>query len=288
LWAERYEEVRPLLDTSIAEARATGDCGRLAVGLAHRAWLALRRGDLNAAEGDTRAALGMEGLPAPTLYRVLNGGILIDTLVERGDLEEAEGVLATLDDETQSGSLTAAVLRYGRGRLRVAEGQTRAGLDDLLGVGALANRALVRCPSYLAWRSEAALAHLAVGDVDAARRLAEEEVELARAFGTPRALGVALRAAAVVARGHAGERLLREALDVLGRAQLGLEHARASTDLGALLRRANHRAEPVSTCAPRSTSRTARARSHWPSGRRQNCAQPAPGRGGSCSAGSNR
>ena len=34
LWAERYAELRPLLDASIAQARATGDGGRLAIGLA--------------------------------------------------------------------------------------------------------------------------------------------------------------------------------------------------------------------------------------------------------------
>src|SRR5262249_40935878 len=42
IWAERYDVVRPLLDASIAEARSTGDSSRLAVGLAHRGWLALR------------------------------------------------------------------------------------------------------------------------------------------------------------------------------------------------------------------------------------------------------
>src|SRR5205814_472085 len=76
LWAERYAQVRPLLDASIAQARATGDGSRLAVGLAHRGWLALRRGDLRAAEGDTRMALAAAELPAPTLYRVLNAGVL--------------------------------------------------------------------------------------------------------------------------------------------------------------------------------------------------------------------
>ena len=32
LWAERYDELRPLLDASIAQAPATGDSGRLAIG----------------------------------------------------------------------------------------------------------------------------------------------------------------------------------------------------------------------------------------------------------------
>ena len=54
LVAERYDELRPLLDESIAQARATGDSGILAIGLALRGWLAFRLGDLIAAEIDTR------------------------------------------------------------------------------------------------------------------------------------------------------------------------------------------------------------------------------------------
>ena len=49
--------MRPLLDASIAQAQATGDGGRLAVCLAIRGWLALRQGDLRAAEADTQMAL---------------------------------------------------------------------------------------------------------------------------------------------------------------------------------------------------------------------------------------
>jgi len=82
--------------------------------------VALRRGDLAAAEADTGTALAADALPAPTFYRVLNAGILIDTLVERGDLDDAEAVLGPVDTEAESRSLTAAMLRYARGCLRVA------------------------------------------------------------------------------------------------------------------------------------------------------------------------
>jgi hypothetical protein len=67
LWTQRYGQVGPLLDASIAQARATGDSSALAVGLANRGWLALQRGDLSAAEGDTRMALAATELPAPPL-----------------------------------------------------------------------------------------------------------------------------------------------------------------------------------------------------------------------------
>ena len=243
LWAERYVQVRPLLDASIAQARATGDGSRLAVGLAHRGWLAFRRGDLFAAEGDTRTALAADGLPAPPLYRVLNAGVLVKTLVEQGELEAAEEALEPLPSEAEIGSIPAAMLRLARGRLRVEQHRVAEGLDDFLAVGVLLTPALVTCPGYLPWRSEAALAQLALGERESAERLAAEELELARAFGAPRALGVAMRAAGVVAGGDRGEALLREAIGTLERADARLERARALAELGALLRRRNRRTE---------------------------------------------
>ncbi|TML85403.1 MAG: hypothetical protein E6G09_05800 [Actinobacteria bacterium] len=243
LWAERYAQLRPLLDASIAEARATGDSSRLAMGLAGRGWLALRSGDLGAAEGDTRTALAATALPAPPMYRVMNGALLVEALVDQGDLDAAEQVLAPLECEAEGGSLIAAALRFARGRLRIAQGRIGEALEDFLAVGVLFTRSLVTCPGGLPWRSEAALAHLALGDRESAGRLAEEELQLARAFGAPRALGVAKRAAGVVAGGERGASLLREAIDAFERGDASLERARALADLGAMLRRRNRRTE---------------------------------------------
>jgi len=243
LFAERYAQVRPLLDASIAEARVTGDGGRLAVYLAIRGWLALRRGDLSAAEGDARTALAATELPAPPMYRVLNGGVLVKALVDQGKLDEAEQALAPLDSGAESGFVTAAILRLARGALRVAQGRVAEGLDDFLAVGADLTRTMVTSPSFLPWRSEAALAHLALGDRRAAARLAAEELELAQAFGAPRALGVAKRAAGIVAGGKRGELLLREAIDAFDQGDARFERARALADLGAMVRRRNRRTE---------------------------------------------
>jgi DNA-binding CsgD family transcriptional regulator len=243
LWVERYAELGPLLDDSIAHARAAGDSNRLAMGLANRGWLALRRGDLSAAEEDARTALAATELPAPPMYRVLNATLLVETLVDQGDLDAAEQALAPIDPVTESGSLIAAVLRFARGRLRVAQGRAAEGLEDFLAVGALMNRALVSSPGFLPWRSEAAIAHLALGDHDPAQRLAEEELRLAQAFGAPRALGLAKRAAGLVAGGDRGATLLREAVDEFERGDARLERARALADLGAMLRRRNRRAD---------------------------------------------
>ncbi|HEY2372651.1 MAG TPA: AAA family ATPase [Gaiellaceae bacterium] len=243
VWAERFGEVRPLLDAAIEQARTAGDGGRLAVMLATRAWLELRLGELGAAELDTRAALSTAGLPAPPMYRVLNTGLLVKALVDQGRLDEADAALELVDGDANGGSTTQAVLRLARGRLRLEQGRVADGLDDFLAVGRDLTAASVVTPAFLPWRSEAALAQLALGDRAAARRLANEEVALARSFGAPRALGVALRAGGLAAGGQRGSALLRDAVAAFERAGATLERARALTDLGAMLRRGNRRVE---------------------------------------------
>jgi len=123
---------------------------------------------------------------------------------------------------------------------RLAEIRPRAALDDLLAVGNLLAR--LRNPSPTTpWRSDAALAQLALGAEVEARALATEEVALAEAFGAPRALGVALRAAGLVEGGKRGIDLLEQAVRVLDGSAARLEQARAMADLGAALRRAGQR-----------------------------------------------
>ena len=73
--------------------------------------------------------------------------------------------------------------------------------------------------------------------------MALEDLDRARRWGTARGIGVALRAVALTDDGSDPIVRLREAVDVLKRSPASLEHARALTDLGAALRRANRRAE---------------------------------------------
>ena len=87
------------------------------------------------------------------------------------------------------------------------------------------------------------MAHLLLGNREGAEALASEELVLAREFGAPRALGVALRAAGLVDGGPRGELLLREAVGAHERAGVKLDYARSLVELGALLRRANRRME---------------------------------------------
>jgi DNA-binding CsgD family transcriptional regulator len=242
-YSERWAEAQTLLDAAVAEAQAVANGMILPGVLSQRAWLALRRSDLVAAEADALVLLEAPVLSAPPFYRQLATGVLVDALTERGELVQAEHVLEPVAADLQSTSRSAALLRHARGRLRFAQRRFGEALDDFRAVGDVATRALAISPCYLPWRSDASLVELALGSADAARRLSTEELELAHAFGAPRALGVALRAAGLVAGGQRGEDLLREAVEVLAGPDARLERARALADLGALLRRSNRRVE---------------------------------------------
>ena len=241
--AERYGEAQVLLDAAVIEAQAAANGMIIPAVLAHRAWLALRRGDLTAAEADAQALRDAPGRSPPLLYALMAASVLVEVLVERDDLDGAVRTLGPLAADLSGVSLTASVLRHASGRLLFAQHRFGEALGHFRAAGEIAAGGLAISPCWLPWRSEAALAALAIGEPDTARGLSDEELELARAFGAPRALGVALRGAGLVAGGARGEALLREAIEVFAGPDTRLEQARALADLGALLRRRNQRGE---------------------------------------------
>jgi DNA-binding CsgD family transcriptional regulator len=166
-------------------------------------------------------------------------------LIEEGALEEADGVLAAdrLEGLIPDAAFCSDVLAA-RGRLRLAQGDARAALDDLLVCGcrerAWGPRALLM-PHY--WSSDAALAYAELGEREAALALADEAVAVARELGAPGALGVALRTAGVV-RGQAdGFDLLEQAVGQLQASESRLELARALFELGRALHARDARKE---------------------------------------------
>jgi DNA-binding CsgD family transcriptional regulator len=242
-FAERYQEALPRVDEALAEARRLGSLPHVLGLSCYRALHHLRIGNLADAEADARVALET-GPRLPGLHAAVALAALLETLAERGESEAAEAaedryrLAEQFPTTTQAGWLIAA-----RGRLRLAERRPAAALDDLLAAGDLFARLHISTPSIAPWRSDAALAQLALGAEAEARTLAAEEVTLARAFKAPRTLGVALRAAGLTDGGMRGIELLRQAVRVLEGSGARLEHARATADLGAALRRAGQRAD---------------------------------------------
>lgn len=164
--------------------------------------------------------------------------------LEAGDLEGAERLLSGITPiaaELRQHGSSLAVLD-GRMQLDFARGRFQACLDDAAELEKRAEALGWHNPAFLAWRSFTALCLAALGEQpERARELAAEEVELARRWAAPQALGAALRAQALVHDAATGEQCLREAAEVLEGSPARLEHARALVELGALLRRNGQR-----------------------------------------------
>ena len=96
----------------------------------------------------------------------------------------------------------------------------------------------LRDVGYVHARAGAAEALLGLGERERAREPALAELADVRPFGTPRALGVALRVAGLAQGDEAGLELLTESVAALRSSPAALERARSLTELGVALRRA--------------------------------------------------
>jgi DNA-binding CsgD family transcriptional regulator len=240
---DEFDRAAILADAMVADAQKTGSIMGFVSGVAHRALVEVRRGDLIGAEADLRDAL--EGareheLPLPIGVTLWYGA---EAIVERPELDDVAAVVEALDfpaplRPTFTGAAALAV----RGRVRLVAGNVGGAIDDLRRCGQTI-AALGFCnPNFSGWRSQLALA-LAGREPAAARELADDQLRDARLAGSTTGIGVALRSTGLLAGGEAGLLMLAEAVEVLERSPARLEYARALVELGAALRRANRRAD---------------------------------------------
>jgi len=238
------DEAKRIWDDAIVEARRLGAVFSLGFAWTMRAAVSARQGVLASAEADARGAfdhLTAEGALMPITFLLPT---LIDLAVERGEIDEGTrlveryGLDGPLPNQFQMNQLLDSI-----GRLRLAQNRLDDGIELLTELGRRLEAWHVRNPGFIPWRSSLALGLAARGQVDEARALAQEEIGLARAFEVPRELGMALRAAGLIAGGADGVELLRESVAVLEGSPAELEHARSLTDLGAALRRDGQRSD---------------------------------------------
>jgi ATP/maltotriose-dependent transcriptional regulator MalT len=246
--ADELEAALALYDEGLADARTRGAISRFSLGSAFRAGVALRLGLLAEAEADARTSLEAVDEEGIHVARFWATAYLADAALERGQVAEAAALLEPLPiSEHPAGAYYLHAARETRARLRLAQGHVAAAVQDLLALGRDMQAIGVVNPSVTPWRSLAATALMQAGEEERARALVDEEVALARRWGAPRALGIALRVQGLAAGDLS---LLAEATAVLEDSPARLEHARALTDLGAALRRAGRRVdarEPLRT-----------------------------------------
>jgi DNA-binding CsgD family transcriptional regulator len=237
MFAERYDEADRLYSGALEDARRRGSGIAFATASSLRSLVAFRRGRLSEALADASAALeladevhGSQGFLAAAL------GTLVYTALDQGTVDaDLEAFAERFVREQAADSLPYSHAMHAHACLRVHRGELEPAYQELLATGRRELQWGARNPAVTPWRSTAALVAHELGDLGAARELAFEEVELARAFGAPRALGIALRAAGLVAEREQGIALLAEAVAVLDRSLGALEHARALIDHGLLL-----------------------------------------------------
>ena len=236
--SDRLDEAEGVLDAAIAQAAARGaDYERTPV-LAMRAELLLRRGALGRAEADARRTLAIAGRAWQVGVPAI-AALLAEVLLERGRRDEARTVLDRATPAVGTGELeaayTAIMALHARGRLRFADGEPARAAEDHLAAGLLLKEAGEPNPAIIDWRSRAALALAAVGDVSRALALIDDELALAERFGAPRAIGLALRARAAVRGGEGAIADLERGARVLAGSPALLARAHVLADLGAAL-----------------------------------------------------
>ncbi len=230
-------------DEVLARARELGAAASVATMLALRAFIAMRRGDLVAAQADAQASMELAPDMLGTEFVVLAVSSAVLSGLERDETPESlRRLIDSAGVRYDTEFSPSSQLRYASGVLRAAAGNPEGAIEELLACGADHPALGALNPAVLPWRSAAALALADVGRHEEARALAADELRRAEAFGTPRALAVALRATALV--GPSSERAgrLKQALELLEPIPDRLEHARVLVDLGATRRAAGQRA----------------------------------------------
>ena len=243
--AERFDAVASALEPMVAEVHRSGSARGLVATYSTLGLLKLRLGALPEADAAARVALRVlqDGDFAPGL--AFAATVLADVAVEAGELDEAQALIELLPQEGWPAGVGTVLIPAARGRLRLAQGRPAEALADFEACAAMFSPEVwgteMRDVGYLHARSGAARALLRLGERERAREVARAELADVRAFGSPRALGIASRIAGLAQGGERGLELLTESAAVLRNSPALLERAHSLAALGAALRRAGRR-----------------------------------------------
>ncbi|MGW0756681.1 ATP-binding protein [Streptomyces sp. NPDC002814] len=198
------------------------------VGLGHR-----RRGRLREAETSLREGLRLaervgRGLP---LYWTATCN-LVDTLLARGHVDQAWSIAEQHGfGPPYPSTIVIPDPRSVRGRLLLATGRTKDGINELEAAEKAATARGHHNPVMVPWAVDLARA-LATEDPVRAARLASEARRQAERFGTDTAIGEALRCAAALETGQRAVRLAAQAVAYLEASPCQYEHAAARVEYG--------------------------------------------------------
>ncbi|MFF1631940.1 ATP-binding protein, partial [Streptomyces sp. NPDC058272] len=240
MYADRPGRTEELFAAGIADFESQGWHGaHLSFGYTLLAYVRYRRGRLAEAEDFVRAGLRLAERVGPgTPVHWYAVGVLIEVLLARGRVTEAA---RTAEDHAFGAPFPAAVtfpdVQTVHGELLLARGLTKDAAAELASAGRRLDPRGMRNPAWCPWQLHLARAE-SHDAPDRAVTTALEAVHRARQYGTPSAIGQALRTAAEVSCGPARVRYLEESVGHLERSPAAYELACALVALGTELRRA--------------------------------------------------
>ena len=198
---EQYDLALRLLDVALEGARREGHATRQGLIHGQRAAIALAQGSLHDAQVEAETGLLLVEKQHFAFLQLLAVAMVVH--IERGDLEaaaelaQAGEAVGIAEDRLYLDQFLVA-----RGRLRIAQGDVREGVADLMWCGQRLEAYDLRWPSD--WRAFAAPALASLGESQTAARLAREQLAIARRVGAPGALGLSLRTAGLAIGGDEG------------------------------------------------------------------------------------
>ena len=268
--AERFDPVEAALEPMLTDVRRTGSTRGLVAAYSTLGLLKLRLGALPEADAAARVALRIlqDGDFTPGLPFAVT--VLTDVAIEAGELDQAEALLNLLPRDGWQPGVGTVLIPAARGRLRLAQGRAAEALGDFQTCASMFSSEVwgteIRDVGYLHARAGAVQALLLLGQRQRAQNEAEAHLAELEVFGTPRALGIALRSAGLAQGGSRGLELLGQSVTLLRGSPALLERAHSLTELGAALRRAGRRAaaRDVARRSPRPGSRLRRPGAHLP------------------------
>lgn len=236
-WSDDFDGFDAAVRVALEDARRRGSIVGFASASYAYSFSRYYRGQLADAVADAQQAIAAsrEGW---SQFLTAARAQLAWALIDQGHLAAAQSTLdqATGDPSWEHSSMRALALEA-RARLHLVRGEAAEALQTALEAGEVALEGVCPNPAVLPWRSRAAVAAARLGDLERAEDLLDDGLRLARDFGAPRPIGVALTALGTV-RGKRGIEQLEDAVTVFTESPARLEHGRALVALGAALRRA--------------------------------------------------
>lgn len=244
LFSDELERGAEIAEQALAAAREDGSPSLYATTSSCRAWQLYEQGRIAAAVADAQEALDETPDNWRMQWRSTYAAIACCCML-RGELEHADRALAIIEGgEVAESTDRHPSLLDARAQLRLAQHRPAQALEEALRAGEELRTLSPRLsPGVIAWRSTAALAHVALGESRLAQEMAAQELEEARRIGLTRVVMRDLRTISFALGDAAGLDMLAEAVELGEGYGTRLEYIHALIDFGAALRRGNRRVD---------------------------------------------